>query len=112
MAVEIIPCEIVRTPQGLALSSRNTYLNPEEKSRALCLSGSLKKATEMVMAGELSSGRIKAEMESILSEADNVEYVAIVNRAFEEIDQVEIGDTIILVSAWVGKPRLIDNVWI
>jgi pantoate--beta-alanine ligase len=112
MAVEIIPCEIVRTPQGLALSSRNTYLNPEEKSRALCLSGSLKKATEMVMAGELSSGRIKAEMESILSEADSVEYVAIVNRAFEEVDQVEIGNTIILVAAWVGKPRLIDNVWI
>ncbi len=112
MAVEIIPCEIVRTPQGLALSSRNTYLNPEEKLRALCLSRSLKKATEMVMAGELRSNRIKAEMERILSEADTLEYVAIVNRAFEEIDQVEIGDTIILVAAWIGKPRLIDNVWI
>ena len=112
MSVEIIPCEIVRDSQGLALSSRNTYLSPEEKQRALSLSRALKKATEMVMSGVVESHSIKEEMEKILAEVDRIEYVAIVNRDFEEIPKVEIGYTIILVAAWVGKPRLIDNVWI
>ena len=112
MDVVIIPCEIVRDTQGLALSSRNTYLSPEQKERALCLSKSLKKATEMVMAGTLKSQEIQEQMYSILQEADRVEYTAIVNRAFEEIEEVEIGNTIILVAAWVGKPRLIDNIWL
>ncbi len=112
MGVEIIPCEIVRDSKGLALSSRNIYLTAEEKERALCLSQSLKKATEMVMAGERSTQAIREMMETILEAADRVEYVAIVNRAFEPLQEVEIGNTIILVAAWVGKPRLIDNVWI
>jgi len=112
MKVEIIPCEIVRDGQGLALSSRNTYLDPEEKKRALCLSRSLKKATEMVMRNELEAQAIIKEMRVILQVADRIEYVTIVDRAFEEIEEIEIGNTIILVAAWVGRPRLIDNVWI
>ena len=110
--VDIIPCEIVRDEKGLALSSRNAYLTPEEKERALCLSRALKQATKMVMAGELDAEKIKAEMLEVLKEADEVEYVAIVDRAFRAIEKVEIGNTIILVAAWVGKPRLIDNIWI
>jgi len=110
--VQIVPCEIVRDEKGLALSSRNAYMSAEEKERALCLSKSLRRATEMVVAGQRQSPTIKRAMMEILSEADRVEYVAIVNRDFEEIDEVEIGHSIILVAAWVGKPRLIDNVWI
>ncbi len=110
--VEIVPCEIVRDEKGLALSSRNAYLSSEEKERALCLSRSLKRATKMVMAGELDAQKIRSEMLEVLKEADEVEYVAIVDRAFRAIEKVEIGDTIILVAAWVGKPRLIDNIWI
>ncbi len=112
MSVEIVPCEIVRDGQGLALSSRNIYLSAEEKQRALCLSKALKKATEMVMAGRVDTVEIQSEMLKVLQEADSVEYVAVVNRSFEQIDAVVLGDTIILVAAWVGKPRLIDNVWI
>jgi len=112
MDVEIIPCEIVRDEKGLALSSRNAYLTPDEKERALCLSRSLKQATKMVMSGELDAEKIKAEMLEVLKEADEVEYVAIVDRTFRAIEKVEIGNTIILVAAWVGKPRLIDNIWI
>ncbi len=112
MDVEIIPCEIVRDEKGLALSSRNAYLTPEEKERALCLSRSLKRATKMVMAGELDAQKIKSEMLEVLKEADEVEYVAIVDRAFRAVEKVEVGNTIILVAAWVGKPRLIDNIWI
>lgn len=112
MDVRIIPCGIVRDEQGLALSSRNIYLDGEEKERALSLSRSLKRATKMVMAGELNVEAIKKEMLIVLEETDEVEYVAIVDREFNALDVVEIGNTMILVAAWVGKPRLIDNMWI
>jgi pantoate--beta-alanine ligase len=48
----------------------------------------------------------------VLSETDSIEYVAIVDREFKALERVEIGNTIILVAAWVGKTRLIDNIWI
>jgi len=112
MDVQVVPCEIVRDENGLALSSRNTYLKENEKQRALCLSRSLKKAGKMVISGELDAKKIKQEMMAVLKEADEVEYVAIVDRSFKAIEKVEIGNTIILVAAWVGKPRLIDNLWI
>jgi len=112
MDVTIVPCEIVRDENGLALSSRNVYLQGDEKERALCLSRSLKRATKMVMAGELDVKTIKTEMSEVLKEADQIEYVAIVDREFNALEEVEIGNTIILVAAWVGRPRLIDNLWI
>lgn len=112
MDVNIIPCDIIRDDNGLALSSRNVYLQGDEKIRALSLARSLKRATKMVMAGELNVEVIKKEMLTVLEETDQVEYVAIVDREFNALDTVEIGNTIILVAAWVGKPRLIDNLWI
>ena len=112
MTVEIIPCEIVRDDKGLALSSRNVYLEGDEQQRALSLSRSLKRAGKLVMSGELDCDIIKSEMMEVLQKTDEVEYVAIVDRTFRRLEQVEIGNTIILVAAWVGKPRLIDNLWI
>ncbi len=112
MDVEIVPCEIVRDENGLALSSRNVYLDADEKRRALSISRSLKRATKLVMAGELNVETIKKEMLDVLTDTDEVEYVAIVDREFNALEEVPIGNTIILVAAWVGKPRLIDNLWI
>jgi pantoate--beta-alanine ligase len=112
MDVNIVACDIIRDEQGLALSSRNVYLKEDEKRRALCLARSLKSATKMVMAGTLNVEAIKKEMLTVLEEADEVEYVAIVDREFNVLEDIEIGNTIILVAAWVGKPRLIDNLWI
>lgn len=112
MDVQIIPCEIVRDENGLALSSRNVYLDTDEKQRALALSRSLKRATKLVMAGELNVEAIKKVMLNVLKDADEVEYVAIVDREFNALEEVQIGNTIILVAAWVGNPRLIDNLWI
>ncbi len=112
MDVEIIACEIVRDDNGLALSSRNIYLSQEQMQRALLLSKSLKRATKLVMAGELNVKLIQQEMQTVLKGTDEVEYVAIVDREFNTLKEVEIGNTIILVAAWVGKPRLIDNLWI
>jgi len=66
----------------------------------------------MVMAGELNCEVIKKEMKKVLKVTDEVEYIAIVNRAFQRLEEVEIGNTIILVAAQVGRPRLIDNLWI
>lgn len=112
MNVQIVPCEIVRDEDGLALSSRNVYLSEEEKSRALSLSKSLKRATKCIMSGELDTETIKNKMLEVLKETDRVEYVAIVDREFNNLKQIELGNTIILVAARVGKPRLIDNLWI
>lgn len=112
MDVNIILCEIVRDENGLALSSRNVYLKEGEKERALCLARSLKRASKMVMSGERNATVIKKEMLNVLEEADQVEYVAIVDREFNALENIEIGNTIILVAAWVGKPRLIDNLWL
>jgi len=109
--VDIIPCDIVRDADGLALSSRNVYLSKEERIKALSLSRSLKKATELVMRKEFSVAIIKEAMLKVLEEVD-VEYVALVNREFQAIDDVEIGNTIMLVAAGVGTTRLIDNLWI
>lgn len=110
MRVEIIAVDTVRESDGLALSSRNVYLSPSDRTQALKLSASLKRATHLVMQGVKESHEIAKVMLGIL-EPLNVEYVTIVNRRFEAIDEVIIGDTIVLVAARVGVTRLIDNVW-
>ncbi|MCH9813662.1 MAG: pantoate--beta-alanine ligase [Epsilonproteobacteria bacterium] len=109
--VEIVPCEIVRETDGLALSSRNVYLTPKEREKALSLSKSLKYATKMIMNNNKKSEDIKSEMLSILKETQ-VEYVEIVDHQFNRLKEVEIGNTIILVATFVGTTRLIDNIWI
>lgn len=110
--VEIVACEIVRDSSGLALSSRNTYLSEDEKVRALALSKSLRRATDLISKGELDTAVIKEQMLNVLRGVDRVEYVEIVSRDFKRLDRVELGNSIILVAGWVGKPRLIDNIWV
>ena len=113
MSVIIVPCEIVRDENGLALSSRNVYLNADEKQRALSLSRSLKLASDMISRGELNTSKIKKAMqELLLKSVDRVDYVAIVDREFHNLEHVEIGNTIVLVAAYVGTTRLIDNLWL
>ena len=109
--VEIVPCAIVRDVDGLALSSRNIYLNREERQKALSLSRSLKKATDMILRDELDTVKIKTEMALVLSDVE-VEYVALVIRQFQRLNRVKIGETIILVAGRVGQTHLIDNLWI
>jgi len=109
--VQIIPCDIVRDADGLALSSRNLYLSKEERLKALSLSRSLRKATEMIMRKECTVLEIKNAMLNVLSSVE-VEYVELVNHQFQAIEKVELGNTIILVAATVGTTRLIDNLWL
>ena len=111
LPVEIIPCEIIREEDGLALSSRNVYLSKEERVESLKLSKALKNATSQVMRKELSSTHIEAQMRETLSPL-TVDYACVLNRHFEPIETVQIGNTMILVAARLGNTRLIDNIWI
>ncbi len=111
--VNIIPCDIVRDNKGLALSSRNVYLSEDEKERALSLSASLKLASNLIAKGIKDTKIIKEQMqELLLKSVDKLDYVAIVDREFNNLKEVEIGNTIILVAAYVGETRLIDNIWV
>ena len=113
MTVNVVGCEIVRDPDGLALSSRNVYLSEEQRRRALSLSRALKRAGKLVQSGEMASAKILAAMEAILlPEVDELEYVAVVDRAFRPLERIETGNSIVLVAAKVGTTRLIDNLWV
>ncbi len=109
--IEIVACEVVRDPDGLALSSRNSYLNQEERKSALLLSRSLKRAAKMIQEGVYDSSVIKNVMREILQPVA-VEYVEIVDRDFNPLQKIVLGKSIILVAAYVGKTRLIDNLWV
>jgi len=111
MDVEIVPCATVRDSDGLALSSRNAYLSPAERTEALKISRALTRASHLVGRGVLECDRLEAEMLAVLEPLE-VEHVAIVSRAFEPVEKVEVGNTIILVEAVVGTTRLLDNIWI
>jgi len=111
MDIQIIPCEIVRDGDGLALSSRNEYLSPAQRTKALALSRSLKRAGKLISAGKTDVKEIKELCMEVLSEVE-VEYFEIVNYNFDLINKIEVGNTLVLVAARVGTTRLIDNIWI
>ncbi len=109
--VEIVPCDILRDIDGLALSSRNVYLTKDERIKALSISRSLKIASKLVMQNILDKKSIEKEMREIMRDIE-IEYIAIVDREFNSIDRVELKNSIILVASRVGDTRLIDNIWI
>ena len=111
MDVNIVPVDTQRDGSGLALSSRNEYLTDEQREDALKIPLSLRAAANLVSAQELSSKEITCKMLEILSPLE-VSYVAIVDREFRPIKNVQIGNTIILVEAVVGVTRLLDNIWL
>ena len=109
--IEIVACPIVREEDGLAKSSRNTYLNAEERQAALVLSQSLKKGMELIENGERDAKvvieTIKANLEK--ETLARVDYVEVVD--FENIQRVETinGETLVAIAVYIGKTRLIDN---
>ena len=111
MSVKIVAVDTVRESDGLALSSRNIYLSKEERKEALKISSSLHMASKMILQNNLDVKEIKTTMLKILTPLD-VSYVAILNKEFEIINSVEIGNTVILVEALVGNTRLLDNIWL
>jgi pantoate--beta-alanine ligase len=102
---------IVREADGLAMSSRNTYLTPEERGAALCLYRSLKEAQALVAAGERSREKILAGVRKIITETPHtrVDYLALVDpETLEEADTLK-GAACLALAVWLGKTRLIDN---
>jgi len=113
-AVEIVVCPIVRESDGLAMSSRNAYLNPEDRKRALVLRRSLLHVQSMVDAGERSATTlVAAGRDEFRSEPTvRLDYFEIVNpHALDPVADVSEG-ALVAVAAYVGTTRLIDNVLI
>ncbi len=109
--LEVIGCPIVREADGLAKSSRNTYLNADERKAALVLSQSLKKAHDLCKAGETSTAKV---LEVICNEIAReplarLDYAEAVN--CESMAPVEKVDekTLFAIAVYIGKTRLIDN---
>lgn len=110
--LEIVVGSTVREKNGLAMSSRNTYLSNPEKEEALVLYQSLNRAREMVNSGERTADRIKQEILKIIESKPqvNLEYLSICdNQTLEELKYID-GETLIALAAKVGKTRLIDNI--
>jgi pantoate--beta-alanine ligase len=111
LPVEVIGCPTVREDDGVALSSRLTYLTPEERAAATCLYEALVRAAWLVEGGERDANVLRAEMaKRIGAEAlAALDYAAVVDdETFEDVDRLH-GPVRALVAARVGKPRLIDN---
>ena len=112
LGVEIRGCPLVREPDGLAMSSRNAYLSPDERRQALALSGALAEARQAIEAGQRSAAAVATQVRRRLEAVEGVrlEYAVAVDPD-TLADLAEIKDAVLVaVAARVGKTRLIDNV--
>lgn len=109
--VEVIGCPIVREPDGLAKSSRNTYLSAEERKAALILSRSIRLGQDLCEGGERNSAALLGAMKDKLATEPmaNVEYVEVVNgENMQPVDTFQEGD-LVAMAVRIGSTRLIDN---
>ncbi len=107
--IEIIVLPIVREPDGLACSSRNKYLNEEERERALCLSRGLFQAQELLEKGERNIQLILDTVREAMQPVQ-IDYVELVDaETIQPVDSIE-KPVLLAVAAWVGTTRLIDNI--
>lgn len=108
--IEIVGCPIIREEDGLAKSSRNTYLSPEERKAALCLSKSVAKGQEIIREG-ISSDELLKEMKMVI-EAEPlavIDYVSAVDAlTMEPVDKID-RPVLVAMAVYIGKTRLIDN---
>jgi pantoate--beta-alanine ligase len=111
IAIRIQGCDTVREVDGLAMSSRNRYLSPEERQRALCLSAALAEAKRLVDVGERQVPVIENSMSHLLRQAgaDRIDYARIVDAKNLADIQVIDRPAVALIAVMIGKTRLIDN---
>lgn len=111
LPVTIVGVPIVREPDGLALSSRNKYLSPEERQAAPTLYRALQEAAERVRAGEPDAVKIQLAALALLAASPliRVEYFEIVDAELQPVTEIS-GPVRIAGAVWIGKTRLIDNV--
>jgi pantoate--beta-alanine ligase len=111
MDVKLVVCPIVREPDGLAMSSRNAYLSPEERKQALVLHRSLAQVQRSAEAGERDAAKLAALGKSLIAEepAARLDYFAVVDPdSLEPVSDVSCG-ALVAVAAFLGATRLIDN---
>lgn len=110
--VKLKLCPIVREPDGLALSSRNVYLNAEQRASAVVLHRALQAAVKRIDAGQRESAPLIEEVRSTIEAAPGarVDYVAIVDMASLQPIAIVKGRVLIAVAVYFGTTRLIDNV--
>jgi len=111
MDLQILGVPTYREPDGLAMSSRNSYLNSEERKSALCLKKSLDLAREMVGKGEARSATIKKAIEELVRSHPytQIDYVSLCDPVtLDDVDTLA-GETLLALAVRVGKTRLIDN---
>lgn len=110
MNVEVIGCPIIREEDGLAKSSRNTYLSAEERKAALCLSRAVKTGQEAICKG-IKAEEVLSKMRAVI-EAEplaKIDYVSMVDALdMQPVDSVE-KDVLVAMAVYIGKTRLIDN---
>jgi pantoate--beta-alanine ligase len=112
MPLRIIVCPTVREQDGLAMSSRNGYLNAEQRKDAVLLYAALQKAELFIKAGRRKNSELISEIEKILkiSRQIKIEYISIVDaRTLDELDEVK-DKVLIALAAKIGQTRLIDNI--
>ena len=112
--VHIVVCPIVREADGLAMSSRNAYLNPEQRKQALVLHRSLMRVQHLIDRGETSTARLLVAGKQVMAEepAVKLDYFEIVDRAtLDPVSDVSPG-ALVAVAAYVGSTRLIDNIFV
>jgi pantoate--beta-alanine ligase len=108
---DVVACPTVREPDGVAMSSRNTYLSDEERKAARCLYRGLQAAADLAQEGERIAGRLREELAARVTEEPlaTLDYAAVVDEeSFEEVEQLG-GPARALVAARIGPARLIDN---
>ena len=109
--IEIVVCPIIREPDGLAMSSRNVYLDPEQRKAATVLFRSLSAAKEVYEKGERDAGMLRQIMTEVLASEPlaQVQYVSCADYdTLEELDAVK-GKALLSMAVFLGKTRLIDN---
>ena len=111
MNVEVVGCPIIREADGLAKSSRNTYLSSEERQAALVLSRAIKAGKAMVQSGEKDGEKVLEEMKRIISEEPlaRIDYVEMVKWDTIEIHHTVDCPILVAIAVFIGKTRLIDN---
>lgn len=111
--IEIVPMPIVRESDGLALSSRNTYLSPEERRAATVLYRALLYGRDLIAAGERDGQRVRDAVRRTLESeplVSRIDYVAVVDPDTLEEKTTLSGSVMLAVAAYIGKVRLIDNI--
>jgi pantoate--beta-alanine ligase len=110
--LEIVICPIQREPDGLAMSSRNVYLNPKERSAALVLSWALQAAGQAYQAGERDAGKLRAVMAELIQAEPlaRLQYVSCADPdTLQEIEGPLAGRALLSMAVYIGRTRLIDN---